>query len=223
MKMLYERVYERHEIAELLGTNTRQGIKRKLNGYGVFHLIEGRGEHFTVNIRKISDPFKVFCILDLNFPAQTDFKKLREFYWYYFNDDEFMAMPDEVKEVRMRENGRTLTRQTIATYTRKLIQKEYINPNIGNYIYYFACKGTQTMTDEATYKKAWQEYWEDKEDGADSYEAIDKMVCKYGGYARKQPVPEENVFYLKELLYLQDLIGKGIEDDYATDNFKSDI
>ena len=223
MKMLYERVYERHEIAGLLGTNTRQGIHRKLNGYGVFHLIEGRGEHFTVNIRKISDPFKVFCILDLNFPAQTDFKKLREFYWYYFNDDEFMAMPDEVKEVRMKGNDRPLTRQTIATYTRKLVQKEYINPNIGNYIYYFACKGTQTMTDEATYKKAWREYWQDKELGADSGEAIGNMIFNYGGYARKQPVPEENVFYLKELAYLQDLIGKGIEDDYATDNFKSDI
>lgn len=221
MKMLEERVYERHEMAELLGTNTRQGMKRKLDGYGVFHLIEGRGEHFTINVKKITDPFKVFCILDLEFPAQTDFKKLRNFYWVYFNDTEFMAMPDEVKERRMGEMGRPLTRQTIAAYTRKLVQKEYIYPYTSNYIYYFACKGTQTKTDEETYKQAWREYWIHKEAGCDSGTAISMMFYKYGGYARKQAIPVENAFYTRELNYLQDLIGRSLEDEISQNSFKS--
>ena len=179
MKMLEKRVYERHEIAELLGTNTRQGIHRKLNGYGVFHLIEGRGEHFTVNVREIEDPFKIFCILELEFAPQTDFKKLRNFLWYYFNDEEFMAMPDEVKEMRMMEKDQPITRQTIANYTRRLVEKDYIYRNTSDYIYYFARNGKQIMTDEKTYKQAWKEYWLDKEDGCPSADAIFNMVMNY--------------------------------------------
>ena len=53
MKMLELRVYERHEMVELLGTNDRQRIRRKLDGYGVFYLVEGRGDHFTINVKLI--------------------------------------------------------------------------------------------------------------------------------------------------------------------------
>jgi len=213
MKMLEKRVYERHEMAELLGTNDRQRIRRKLDGYGVFYLVEGRGDHFTINVKNIADPFKVFCILDLEFSAQTDFKKVRNFYWAFFNDTEFMAMPDEVKERRMGDAGRPLTRQTIATYTRKLVQKEYIYPYTSNFIYYFACDGKQTLTDEETYKQAWREYWIHKDLGCSSGEAISMMFNKYGGYARKQPIPEQNAFYTAELDYLQGLIGRSLEDE----------
>lgn len=221
MKMLYERVYERHEIAELLGTNTRQGITRKLTGYGVFHLIEGRGENFTINIKKISDHFKMFCILELEFAAQTDFKKLRDFLWYYFNDDEFMTMPDEVKAQRMIQNDYQLTRQTIGNYTRKLTDKGYIYRDGNEYIYYFARKGQQIITDEKTYKQAWREYWIDKEGGCPSDLAIFNMVAKYGGYARKQPIPLKNAFYVKEMEVLLDLIGASIENEIDEKAFES--
>ena len=47
-----------------------------------------------------------------------------------------MAMPDEVKEYRMRKQGQGVSRQTIATYIAKLDNKGLIDRNTNNYIYY---------------------------------------------------------------------------------------
>lgn len=48
-----------------------------------------------------------------------------------------MAMPDEVKETWMEKMGQHLTRQTIATYTRKLETNNLINRHTKNYIYWY--------------------------------------------------------------------------------------
>ena len=211
--MLELRKYPKAELSALFGTRDTQGLKRKLERYGIVYEEAGRGNTMTFDIKEITDPFKIFCITELDFDGGTDFKKVRNFYYYFFNDEEFMAMPDEVKERRMGDAGHPLTRQTIATYTRKLVQKEYIYPYTSNFIYYFACDGKQTLTDEETYKQAWREYWIHKDLGCSSREAISMMFHDYGGYARKQPVPTENVFYKEELDFLQDLIGRSLEDE----------
>ena len=96
MRMLEERSYTKQELAELLGTKDRQGIKDKLDGYDVVYSIKGNGDNAVFKIKRLNDPFKVFCILELGFRPQCDFTKVRNLFWYYFNDEEFMAMPDEV-------------------------------------------------------------------------------------------------------------------------------
>lgn len=203
--MLECKKYSKAEISKILGSNSRQSISRKLERYGVKYQVEGRGENLSFTITDIQDPFKVFCILELEYSPQTDFTKLCNFFWYYFNDEEFMAMPDEVKENRMRQSGFPVSRQTIRGYVSKLEQKDYIYLDSGNYIYYFAYKSEQIMTDEATYKEAWHEYWRDEE-GRDSGERISYMRAKYGGIARKQAIPIQNAIYSAELEYLQRLV-----------------
>lgn len=132
------KLYSKPEMTAMLGTKAKQGIDRKLERYGVLFDTKGKGEKATYKITAISDPFKVYAIIRLKFDGNTDFHKLREFYYYFFNDEEFSAMPDEVKETRMRADGKEISRQTIAGYLQKLDKQEIILRNTYNYIYYFA-------------------------------------------------------------------------------------
>ena len=145
--------YSKPELTQMLGTRSKQGIDRKLDRYGVVYEVCGRGERATYTVKGMADPFKVFAITELGFDANTDFTKLRNFYYHFFEDDEFMAMPDEVKEVRMRKMGQDVSRQTIATYTRRLESNDLINRNTKNFIYYFAHKQEQRICDHAEYRR----------------------------------------------------------------------
>ena len=124
-------------------------------------------------------------------------------------------MPDEVKEVRMRKMGHDVSRQTIATYTRKLEDNELISLNTRDFIYYFAYKQTQRICDRSEYVQAWFEYWDDIESGLNCYDAIANMMTDHGGVARKQPIPAVNGIYNSKIEYMLSLIQQSIESDYA--------
>ena len=211
--MIELRKYEKAELSEILGTSNKQGIKRKLERWGISYTESGRGDNLEITITNIADPFKVYCITELNFGANTDFQKVRELYFAFFNDDEFMSMPDEVKERRMGDKGNPISRQTISRYLAKLEAKNYINRHSLEYIYYFAYKQQQRIVERSEYCEAWREYWNDRDNGLTSIEAIYNMICKYEGVARKQEKPELNVIYLAEIQYLRDLIQKSIENE----------
>ena len=130
--------YPKPELSRIFGTRDKQGLDRKLIRYGIAFDVCGRGESATYTITAITDPFKVFAITELGFDGGTDFTKLRNFYYHFFEDEVFMAMPDEVKEVRMREMGQPVSRQTIANYTPRLETNNLINRHTNNFIYYFA-------------------------------------------------------------------------------------
>ena len=213
--MLEVKNYTKTEMANILGTNTRQGIKRKLERNGVSYRISGRGEDIVFAIIEIQNEFKVFCITDLNFDASTDFRKLQHFMYLYFNDDTFRNMPDERKAIWIDETKTHISRQTIASYTQKLEQENMILRKSGNYIYYFALKENQRIVDKEEYNQAWKEYWLNREAGMDSYEAISIMIADYDGVARKQAVPEINGIYNKEIDYMLSLIQKNMEKEYA--------
>lgn len=104
------RVYSKPELTQMLGTRSKQGIDRKLQRYGISFEVHGRGERAVYTIKAMADPFKVFAITELGFDGGTDFIKLRNFYYHFFEDDVFMAMPDEVKENRMRKMGQDVSR-----------------------------------------------------------------------------------------------------------------
>jgi hypothetical protein len=211
--MLELKTYKKAELVKILGTNSRQGIKRKLNGYGISYTIEGRGETLTITITNIADPFKLFCITDLGFPAQCDFHKLRNFFYYFLNDEEFRTMPDEIKEHRLRDKGKDVSRQTIRNWLRRLEKQDILYADDSHCIYYFAFKDTQTITDYQTYKKAWQEYWKNTASGIYSWEAISIMRQKYGGIARRQPIMKFNAFYIQEINTLNKLVCESIENE----------
>ena len=208
------KAYPKPEMSRIFGTKAKLGLDRKLERYGITFSVSGRGEQAVYKIQGICDPFKVFAITELGFDANTDFRKLRNFYYYFFNDEEFMAMPDEVKEIRMRKEGKDISRQTIAGYTAKLVAKGLIDRfPFNNFIYYFAYQGEQRIVERAEYSKAWREYWQNKDDGMEYYEAINEMIANYGGVARKQPIPEINGIYNEEIEYLRSLIQQSIEDE----------
>ena len=181
--MLEIRDYTKNEISELLGTRDKQGIDRKLQGYGVEFTSDERGENRIYTIKNILFPFKVFSITELGFNANTDFIKLRNFYNHFFNDEVFMTMPDEVKETMTKQEGYHLSRQTIATYTRRLETNNMIHRNTTEFMYYFAYKREQRFVERAEYTQAWREYWKD----------IERNMYSYCGSQSKEPETREKV------------------------------
>ena len=211
--MLELREYKKAELVEIFGTEDTQGLKRKLQRYGIKFQTAGRGANLTFTIMETADPFKVFCIDELGYDGRTDFQKLRNFLYCFLNDDEFRAMPDEVKAHRMNEAGKPMCRQTIAGYIAKLDKLNLIDRNSGEYIYYFAYKGTQRIATRKEYSEAWEQYWQDKENGADSMEAICTMRFNHGGVARKQAKPQINGIYLEKINRLNAIICESIENE----------
>ena len=151
--MLDLRCYSKDELTEIFNSNDRQAIRRKLQRANVVFDEYGNGANWIIDIKKINDPFRIYCMTDLGFTGRTDFYKLRYYYYYFFSDEEFMTMPDEVKEQRMRDKGRSISRRTIAGYTRKLEERNMINRNTSNFLYYFAYKQTQRFTDRSEQKQ----------------------------------------------------------------------
>ena len=214
MKMLeIGRPYPKPELSQIFGTKDKQGLDRKLIRYGIVFDVCGRGERATYTIKAITDPFKVFAITELGFDGNTDFTKLRNFYYHFFEDEIFMAWPDEVKEVRMRKMGQDVSRQTIANYTSRLEANNLINRHTKNFIYYFARKQEQRITDREEYLQAWFEYWDDIASGLNSYDAIANMITDHGGVARKQPIPEINGIYNEKIEEMLSYIQQSIENE----------
>ena len=85
--MLEVRKYSIAELSTILGSTGKQAIDRKLERYGVEYTSTGRGQSLVYDITKISDPFKVYCITKLGIPAQANFEKIRNLYYYFFCDE----------------------------------------------------------------------------------------------------------------------------------------
>ena len=207
------RSYTKPELTRILGTQSKQGIDRKLQRYGIGFEVCGRGENAAYTIKTMADPFKVYAIIALGFDANTDFTKLRNVYYHFFEDEVFMAMPDEVKEARLHKIGEGVSRQAIAGYIQKLEQRNMITRHTNNFIYYFAFRQEQRIVERAEYLDAWHEYWADRDVGFDSYTAICRMQQRYGGVARKQEVPAINGIYNEEIEYMLTLIHQSIENE----------
>lgn len=213
--MLELKKYTKAEMTEMFGTRSKQGLERKLDRYGVVYEESGYGNNLIFEIVDIPDRFKLYCITELGFDGRTDFIKVRNFYHHFFNDEEFMAMPDEVKEYRMWQIDKGISRQTIAGYISKLERKNLIDRTSKNFVYYFAYKQEQRFVDRAEYLAAWHEYWKDINDGYSSYDAINRMIVNYGGVARKQAIPEINGIYLGEIELLCKLMQESFENEFA--------
>ena len=107
------RTYTRAELVKMFGNGTNQGLTRKLTRNGIAYRSEGRGQKFKITVTGKENPFKVFCMNEFGLDGRTDYQKLRNFYYYFFNDEEFRAMPDEVKEARMEAEGKHLSRKSV--------------------------------------------------------------------------------------------------------------
>ena len=199
----------------MFGTRSVEGLKRKFEGYGIDFETTGRGENTIFKIKNIENEFKIFCITDLKFDANTNFQKVQNLYYHFFNDEIFSALPDEVKEYQLRAMSKDVSRQSIARYLEKLERNTLIIRNTNNFLYYFAYGQTQRFVEKEDYTGAWAEYYAKKNKGINSSTAIMEMFADYGGVARKQAVPEINGIYNKEIDYMLSLIQKNMEKEYA--------
>ena len=60
--MLEVKTYSIQEMREILKSETKKQIDKKLKRYAVEFEVTGRGEKVSYTIKKLNDPFKVFCI-----------------------------------------------------------------------------------------------------------------------------------------------------------------
>ena len=135
--MLECREYSYQELCSIFNTHDARSIKNRLTRWNVEYTYKGRGANLKFTIQNIHDPFRVFCILELSYSPQTDFRKLAYFLYYYMNDVEFYSLPCERQEQIMWMEGTPLTRQTIETYIQRLADNELILRASGNFRYYF--------------------------------------------------------------------------------------
>lgn len=209
--MLECRTYTYAELSELFQTRDNQGIKRRLERWGVQYETKGRGAGTTFDIQRIDNPFEMYCMLDLGFSPNTDFQKLTLFLYYLFNDDGFTGLPCEMMEATINADDLILSRQTIERYLRRLDDNNLLLRASGEYHYYFAKKGNLIETTQEEYRQAWMEYWQAKNDGRPTQDAICEMCWKYGGVAKKQAIILLNGIYGKELDKLNEMVCERIE------------
>jgi len=213
--LLELRTYDFAEISACLHVKRAKNVRDKLTRYGVEYS-EGGGradKSKTYTITAIQNPFKLFCILDLNISAQIDFTKLRDFTVYMLTQKEFRGFSMEMMEENLRKFAYGPSRQTISHYIQLFKDRGLIMTD-GDYIYYKVYKDRGVQKHEIITKEqycaAWAVYWERRNNGANSRAAYSAMYSWFHGVPRKQRTIELNGIFGNELDKLE---------AYATESF----
>ena len=217
--MLECRMYSASEMCKYLGVRDNSQAKKKLDRYKIVYFANGRGKDVVYNILEIRDPFKVYCVFDMGFDPNSDFKKLRNYLFFLLGEDEYCWLPDEPMEAYMRSKGYPISRQTISKYRQHMEQLEYVIG--GDYIYYRVYKdedGIQRYSpvEKEEYCNAWHIYWDKRNnENWDSEQAFAYMYVCFGGVPRKQTRPYQNQIQKRELNYLMDLVAQSIYNEVS--------
>lgn len=225
LPMLELRDYPLGVLENLIDTKGKQATDRKLTAYGYEYSSTGTGKKRVYTITTLPDAlhqFRSYCVFSLEFPPQTDFKKLRNFVCYLFGDEDFNWRPEEAMEEYLRLEKRGISRQTIASYKKHLEAHYIIDTVFGDFVYYKVYKDCGAQTHEIItkeeYSRAWRLYWKWREEHPDddSTPAYSFMYNKFGGVPRKQRRIQDNLFGKKEadILYalatdsiLEEIVG----------------
>lgn len=209
--MIEIRQYTITELFSLLNVHTKQGVDRKLQRYEVKFNSTGRAKNRIYEIEEITNPFKLYCIMELNISANVDFEKFKHFCLYIFCDEEFATYPVVQMSEILEKNKIHISRQTVSKSIRYLEKNEYIATLNSEYIYYAINKlpnGEKTYTEisKEKYSKGWSIYW-NNEEVLDKGIAYIQMVHYIGGHPYKRPKIEQNAFYKKEIETLIELVN----------------
>ena len=104
--MLECREYSYQELCSIFNTRDARSIKNRLTRWNVEYTYKGRGANLKLTIQNIHDPFRVFCILELSYAPNTDFRKLAYFLYYYMNDIEFYSLPCDTAGAENTDGGK---------------------------------------------------------------------------------------------------------------------
>lgn len=204
--MLERRCYSRQELVDLFKTDRLDSIKNKLNRQGYQYTTDGRGKTFTLTITELPPRFRSFCIEELGFHPQTDFKGLKEFLYRFFLDEKFQKLPSTAmaREVNM-------SYQTINRWIDKLIKQNMIMRDWFEFNYFAHGRDSADNIitfpiDKDTYSNAWSAYWDGRQY---SYsEAVNRMGAVVNGTPCKVGIVLENVFELRKLNTLREILEK---------------
>ena len=191
--MLEERVYDEKELEKILKTQGQKNIKEKLKRYDIDFSVSRSDNSHIFEIHKINDKFKAFCILDLDFSANTDFSMLKHFIYYFYNNDEFRILSQNLMcQILEKDLGKAPCRQTIGKWLAQLEKQDLYFKDISEYKYFSVYNGNFREIPREEYCKAWKAYFDylegcpDKED-SNSYYAFKEMFAIIGGKAVKRP------------------------------------
>lgn len=212
-KMLELRTYTINEMFAVLGTNTKQGIDRKLQRYGVGFVSTGRGRNLIYKIKNVPDRFKLYCITEMGMAAVTNFEKFKYFCYYLFCDETFAAFPIVEMEVIMSEDDIHVSRQTISNWLNRLSIIGYIHFDKSTECLYYAITKTPdgkkhyTEVTKEVYCKGWNLYWSNK-NKIGTNAAYTKMYDYVGGHPYKHPKIDQNIFCCEKIQILIDLVNE---------------
>ena len=212
-KMLEIRKYTKNELSTVLETNTKQGIDRKLERYGVKFVSNGWGQNLMYEIQEIPNRFKVYCITEMGMSPLVNFEKFKYFCYYLFCDETFANFPIVEMEVIMSEDGVHVSRQIISNWLNRLSRIGYIHFDKTTECIYYAI--TKTADGKKHYKeilqevycKGWNLYWSNKSKiGTNA--AYTKMYNYVGGHPYKHPKIDQNIVYSKKIQKLIELVNE---------------
>ena len=215
--MLEVRDYSITELRELLGTKDKQGIDRKLTGYGVEFTSSGWADNRIYTITAIPDPFKLYAITKLGIPAQADFTKIRNLYFYFFCVDGFADWPMVEMEAILKEDGKQVASKTISKWLHYLERLDYVKFSQCEFTYYAiykATNGTKLYKEisREKYLEGWRTYFDSRdEEGCES--AYIKLRNHIGGHPYKRPAATHNAFYTAEIAELIEVINASFMDE----------
>ncbi len=199
--MLELRTYAKAELSALLGNKDKQGLDRKLKRWDIEFSSTGRGDKLVYEIKKINDEFKVYCMLNFKFAAQTEFNVLAVFVYLFFGDDDFMIQPLGEMSIRMGIADTAATRQTLGTWKKKFKEYQLFNES-SEYEYYSVSHGIRHKITKGEYSMAWMAYYNyvkkhSKDSDYNEYFAFCEMYDIISGRAVKRPHLDKNAFYLE--------------------------
>ncbi len=221
--MLEIKEYTGPEIAAELGIslsvkNLRSCIKGKLDRLGIDYHIDGNGKNATYTIvSNLLDEFKVYCMEHFGCAPNTDFRKMRDVFFFALNDPDFLALPDTEKEQFLDKRANHVNRGSISNYLGKLVGANYLGG--GDYIYLVVNKDEKgnhisEQISMEQYKKGWKLYWDTREITGGNYTFAYYQMRKFlGGHPLKRLVPLQNGIMASEIDELQKAIIASYEND----------
>ena len=214
--MLEIRDYSIAELRTILGTKDKQGIDRKLTGYGVVFSSAGYGDGRVYTITRIPDPFKIYAITKLGIPAQADFTKIQNLYFYFFCVEGFAEWPLVEMEAILEEDGQKISSKTISKWLKYLEHLDYVKFSQCDYTYYAIYKttnGTKLYKEisKDTYLEGWRIYFDSRDEEGCGCAYI-KMTNHIGGHPYKRPSVDHNVAYTAEIAELIEVINASYMD-----------
>ena len=216
--MLEIKEYTRSELIELYKTSRIDAIRNKIQREGYKFTENGWGKKYTMTITNLPDQdlvFRDYCINELNFAPQTDFKLLKVFLYNFIFDDTFKDLQFNEMVKRLAEQNIRIAAQTVSRYFNHLKNLgwiDYLALSADDYIYYIydlKDRRNKYITAEL-YKEAWKEYWKQVErdkNKPDRFQAAEQnMYLKYNGKPKKRMKPTINGFYANQIRKLETLL-----------------